>query len=218
MVQLPRNVRLAIDARADAVPFSGPQTRRRQPLRRPIAKGAPTRLKSDLDITAYLGHPHARHYAAARAALAELPNLPIATVLDIAPAVDPPALAARDRFATARDITLVERDPSLADAAREWLPEARVHAADIATLRDLPAHDLVIARMRVAAARRAWLDRRLARRARRSRGAESDPARFTEARRVSGDHEIVRGQSRGGWRYRLRGRALREPLAGGVGE
>jgi ribosomal protein RSM22 (predicted rRNA methylase) len=42
-------------------------------------------------------------------------------------------------------VTLIERDPSLVDAAREWLPDARMLAADVTTLQELPPHDLVIA-------------------------------------------------------------------------
>src|SRR5437763_929329 len=84
-------------------------------------------------------------YAAACAALAELPDLPIASVLDIGAGTGAASLAARDRFPTIAEITMIERDPALSEVARAWLPTAHATAAELSCVRELRPHDLVIA-------------------------------------------------------------------------
>jgi hypothetical protein len=150
-VQLP-HVRRSIEARADAVGFAALK-RAATALSDAYREGKPTRLKSDDHVAAYLVTRMPATYAAARAALDELPDLPIAGILDIGAGSGAASLAASQRFAGARDVTLIERDPSLAGAAREWLPEARILAADLTSMREFPPHDLVIAATRSAKSR-----------------------------------------------------------------
>jgi ribosomal protein RSM22 (predicted rRNA methylase) len=143
-VQLPRNVRFAIETRADAVGFPALK-RAASALSEAYREGKPPRMLTDDRVAAYLVTRMPATYAAARSALDEIPALAISSILDIGAGSGAASLAARERFAGAPDITLIERDPSLAEAAQEWLPEARVLAADVTTLRELPPHDLVIA-------------------------------------------------------------------------
>ena len=81
-------------------------------------------------------------YAAAYAVLRENACRigPIGSILGAGAAT----LAARAHFPDAA-LTLVERDPAFSSAARQWLPDATPIAADIARLKGLPPHDLVIA-------------------------------------------------------------------------
>jgi ribosomal protein RSM22 (predicted rRNA methylase) len=143
-VQLPAQVRRAIEARADEVGFPALK-RAAAALSDAYREGKPLRISSDDHVAAYLVTRMPATYAAARAALDELPPMEVNSILDIGAGTGAAALAARERFPGAREITLIERDPSLADAAREWLSEARVLTADVAALRELPPHDLVIA-------------------------------------------------------------------------
>jgi len=137
-------VRRAIETRAGAIGFTALK-RAATGLSDAYREGKPTRLKSDDDVAAYLVTRMPATYAAARAALDELPDLPITSVLDVGAGSGAASLAARERFAEAREFTLIERDPSLAETAREWLPDARILATDLTNLRELPPHDLVIA-------------------------------------------------------------------------
>src|SRR4051794_38526855 len=123
-VQLPPHVRRSIEARADAIGFTALK-RAATALSDAYREGKPTRLKSDDHVAAYLITRMPATYAAARAALDELPDLPIATILDAGAGSGAASLAALDRFPDVREFTLIERDPSLAGTAREWLPEAR---------------------------------------------------------------------------------------------
>jgi ribosomal protein RSM22 (predicted rRNA methylase) len=143
-VQLPIHVRRIIDLRAEAAGFPALK-RAATALSDAYREGKPTRLTSDDQVTAYLLTRMPATYAASRAALAELPDLPIRSVLDIGAGPGAAALAARDRFPEATEFTLIERDPSLADAAREFLPDAEILAADVTNVREFAAHDLVIA-------------------------------------------------------------------------
>ena len=143
-MQLPVTVRSIIEARAEGAGFPALK-RASAALSDAYREGRPTRIAGDDHVTAYLVTRMPATYAAARAALEELPGLSPRSVLDIGAGSGAAALAARDRFPAAATFTLVERDPSLADAAREFLPEANVLASDASALRDLPAHDLVIA-------------------------------------------------------------------------
>lgn len=141
---MPPVVRRLIEVRAEAAGFPALK-RAAAALSERYREGKPTRLTSDDQLTAYLVTRMPATYAAARAALDELPDLAVSSVLDIGAGSGAASLAARERFGSAREFTLVERDPSLADAAEEFLPGARVLPADVTTLGDLPPHDLVIA-------------------------------------------------------------------------
>jgi ribosomal protein RSM22 (predicted rRNA methylase) len=102
-------------------------------------------MLTDDHVTAYLVTRMPATYAAARAVLAELPDWPVRSVLDIGAGSGAASLAARDRFPEASEFTLIERDPSLADAARGFLPGAKIVVSDLSTVRELPVCDLVIA-------------------------------------------------------------------------
>jgi ribosomal protein RSM22 (predicted rRNA methylase) len=143
-VQLPPPVRRAIEERAEAVGFSALK-RAAATLSDAYRAGRPTRIVSEDEVAAYLVTRLPATYAAARAALDEIPPIRIASILDVGAGPGAAALAARDQFPAASEITLIERDPSLADAARDCLPEARVMTADAAIIREFPPHDLVIA-------------------------------------------------------------------------
>jgi ribosomal protein RSM22 (predicted rRNA methylase) len=141
---MPPLVRRLIDVRAEAAGFPALK-RAASLLSERYREGKPTRLTSDEQVTAYLATRMPATYAAARAALGELPDLTVSSVLDIGAGSGAASLAVREHFESAREFTLIERDPSMADAATEFLPGARIVAADLTTLGDLPAHDLVIA-------------------------------------------------------------------------
>ncbi len=83
-------------------------------------------------------------HAAAMAALRELREFPIASVLDIGAGTGAASLAARQWFPNAA-VTMVERDAALADAARSWLPDAAIMTEDVRKMTALPPHDLLVA-------------------------------------------------------------------------
>jgi ribosomal protein RSM22 (predicted rRNA methylase) len=85
-------------------------------------------------------------YAAAHTVLREVSARigAVESILDAGAGTGAASLAARDYFPDA-SITLVERDPSFAAAARQWLPDATLLANDIARIDTLPPHDLVMA-------------------------------------------------------------------------
>ena len=82
-------------------------------------------------------------YAAARRALAEIPAH-VASILDAGAGPGAAALAARELFPEA-SLTLLERNPDLAEASRDFLPGAAILPADLTKLSSFPPHDLVIA-------------------------------------------------------------------------
>jgi ribosomal protein RSM22 (predicted rRNA methylase) len=141
---MPVQVRRLIDVRAEAAGFPALK-RAASLLSERYREGKPTRLTSDDQVTAYLVTRMPATYAAARAAFDELPNLNVGSVLDIGAGSGAASLAVRERFESARDFTLIERDPTLASAAEEFLAGARIVSADVTTLGDLTAHDLVVA-------------------------------------------------------------------------
>jgi ribosomal protein RSM22 (predicted rRNA methylase) len=98
---------------------------------------------------AYLATRMPATFAAAHAVLRELRERlgarPISSVLDIGAGAGAASLAACECFPEARTITMVERDPALAAAAHQWLPEAAVMLEDVARIKTLPPHDLVMA-------------------------------------------------------------------------
>ncbi len=98
-----------------------------------------------VEVTAYLVTRMPATYAAAYAALGQLPEgLKIGTILDAGSGAGAACLAARNFFPGAA-ITMMERDPAMAEAAREFLPDAALVMQDIARVPAFPPHDLVIA-------------------------------------------------------------------------
>jgi len=163
---MPVSVRRQIELRADASGFPALK-RAAAALSEAYREGKPTRVTSDDQVNAYLVTRMPATYAAAHAALEQLPDLPINSVLDIGAGSGAATLAALKRFPGAREFSLIERDPSLADAAREFLPDATVLCSDATSMRDFPEHDLVIAayslgEMQAGLAARLWAAARVA--------------------------------------------------------
>ena len=163
---MPVSVRRQIELRADASGFPALK-RAAAALSEAYREGKPTRVTSDDQVNAYLVTRMPATYAAAHAALEQLPDLPITSVLDIGAGSGAATLAALERFPGAREFSLIERDPSLADAAREFLPDATVLCSDATSMRDFPEHDLVIAayslgEMQAGLAARLWAAARVA--------------------------------------------------------
>jgi ribosomal protein RSM22 (predicted rRNA methylase) len=133
-----------IEERADAVGFPALK-RAAEALSAAYREGKPARLSSEDAIAAYLVTRMPATYAAAVAVMEELEGLPITSVLDIGAGTGAASLAALRMFADASPVTLVERDPSLADVARQFLPAATAIHADLSRMTEFPAHDLVVA-------------------------------------------------------------------------
>src|SRR5438067_10792640 len=88
------------------------------------------RLSSRERTAAYLVTRMPATYAAAHAALGEvrarLGERAIGSVLDVGAGTGAASLAARRCWGDSMRITLLERDAGFAEAARQWLPDARV--------------------------------------------------------------------------------------------
>jgi ribosomal protein RSM22 (predicted rRNA methylase) len=147
-VLLPQPVRRAIEERADAAGFAVVK-RAAAALSAGYREGQAARLTSAERTVGYLVTRMPATYAAAHAVLCELRQrlggATLASVLDIGAGTGAASLAARECFPEARAFTMVERDPGLAAAAREWLPGARLVMDDVTRMATLPRHDLVIA-------------------------------------------------------------------------
>jgi ribosomal protein RSM22 (predicted rRNA methylase) len=126
------------------------------------------RLPDAERVAAYLVTRMPATYAAAYTVLREvrqrLGTRSVSSVLDIGAGTGAASLAARAWFPDAA-ITMVERDASFAEAARQFLPDAVGHALDLP--RPLPPHDVVIAayslgEIREPIARRLWQSARVA--------------------------------------------------------
>ncbi len=142
-VQLPPEVRSAIEEQAEAVGF--------RPLQQAVAAmseayrgGRVPALPPEERVAAYLVTRMPATYAAAFSVLRQLSHLPIASVLDIGAGAGAASLPARQIFPHA-SITMIERDPAMSAAARGWLPDAALIQDDVTRLSTLPPHDLVIA-------------------------------------------------------------------------
>jgi ribosomal protein RSM22 (predicted rRNA methylase) len=140
---LPLQVRRAIEERADEVGFTALKdaaaalsTAYREGSRAP-------KLPERARVAAYLVTRMPATYAATYSALAELPALEIASVLDVGAGTGAASLAAR-QFFPAASVTMVERDAAFANASRAWLPDAEVVVGDARSVA-LPRRDLVIA-------------------------------------------------------------------------
>jgi ribosomal protein RSM22 (predicted rRNA methylase) len=144
-VQLPAAVRQYIEEQANAVGFPGLQ-RSAAALSGAYREGRAPKLSGPQRTAAYLVTRMPATYAAAHAVLREVSARvgPVGSILDAGAGTGAASLAARAWFPQS-PITLVERDPDFAAAARVWLPEATLIAEDIARVDTLPAHDLVMA-------------------------------------------------------------------------
>jgi ribosomal protein RSM22 (predicted rRNA methylase) len=147
-VQLPDHVRRMIEERAEAVGF--PALRRAaSAMSQAYREDRAVRLPDEERAAAYLVTRMPATFAAAHAVLRELRERlgtrPISSMLDIGAGTGAASLAARQCFPEVQTITMVERDSALAGAALQWLPEAAVILEDVARIKTLPPHDLVLA-------------------------------------------------------------------------
>ena len=186
-MQLPVSVKRRIEEQADALGFPALKARRR-PLSDAYREGRAARLGAAERTAAYLVTRMPATYAAAHAVLREVGARmgAIGSILDAGAGTGAASLAARAHFPDAA-ITLVERDPAFAAAARQWLPDATLIAADIARLVRSPAarsgdRRLLPGRVRRAAGRAALAGR--------ARGPGLDRARNAARLRA---HPKVRG-------------------------
>jgi ribosomal protein RSM22 (predicted rRNA methylase) len=146
-MQLPPHVRASIEQRAEEVglaalkPAAAALSDAYRAGAPPLLVGSPER------VAAYLVARMPATYAAARAVLRETHRLlgdrEIATVLDVGAGGGAASLAALEEYPEAA-ITLVDRDRRLLDAAREWLPRARLFGEDVTRPLTIETHDLVL--------------------------------------------------------------------------
>jgi ribosomal protein RSM22 (predicted rRNA methylase) len=152
-MQLPRHVSEAIEElaeRAQRAGGAGFASLKRAAAEMSDAYRAgtpPPRIAAAERTAAYLVTRMPATYAAARAVLHETHRLlggrEISSVLDIGAGSGAASLAALEEYPAAA-VTLVDRDPALLEAAREWLPQARAVAEDVTRTLTLEPHDLVI--------------------------------------------------------------------------
>lgn len=160
-MQLPANVQRIIGEYAEAAGF--PALKRAAAAQSEAYRaGHPLPLANGESVAAYLVTRMPATYAAANAVLREVRARigPVGSVLDAGAGTGAAALAAREHFPEAA-ITMIERQPAPAEAARDWLPGATVLAGDVGHMGTLPPHDLVIAcyslgECGAAAAERLW--------------------------------------------------------------
>ncbi|HEX3742330.1 MAG TPA: small ribosomal subunit Rsm22 family protein [Bryobacteraceae bacterium] len=141
-MQLPAAIRQQIEERVSPLGFPALQ-KAAAALSGAYREGRTARLSPEERTAAYLVTRMPATYAAARAVLRHV-TLPIATILDVGAGTGAASLAARDCFPDV-SLTLLEQDAAFAAAARQFLPDANLIAADVARLDPLPPHDLVIA-------------------------------------------------------------------------
>jgi ribosomal protein RSM22 (predicted rRNA methylase) len=142
-VQLPAAVRRAIEERAESVGFARLKSAATA-MSAAYREGRTVKLADDERVAAYLVTRMPATYAAAYRVLQEVRERAgdVASVLDLGAGTGAASLAARQLFPNA-SITMVERDRALANAAREWLPEAEILVRDLRG--PLPAAELTIA-------------------------------------------------------------------------
>ena len=169
---MPPHIREIIEDRAGRVGFPALK-RAAAELADAYRSGQPAgidRIPSAERTAAYLATRMPATYAAACAVLAEVRRLleirAIESVLDVGAGTGAASLAAAEHFPGAA-ITMLDRDPAFAAAAREFLPEATVLAKDARHMGAVPAHDLVIAawslnEIPAPIARRLWQATRVA--------------------------------------------------------
>ncbi|MGB7761057.1 MAG: small ribosomal subunit Rsm22 family protein [Bryobacteraceae bacterium] len=143
---MPRHVREAIERRAGEVSSASLKRAAAEISDAYRAGTVPPRAAAERTL-AYLVTRMPATYAAARAVLRETHRLlgsrEISSVLDIGAGGGAASLAALEEYPAAT-VTLVDRDRALLEAAREWLPQARVIAEDVTRTPTLAPHDLVI--------------------------------------------------------------------------
>ncbi len=135
----------------------------------------PRRLPTAERVAAYLVTRMPATYAAAQAAWAQLGERGggrgAGTLLDAGAGAGAATLAALDIFPHLQKLTLLEPDPDLAEAGREWLPQAFWVPRDLCRPEPLPERDLVVAGYvlgelapadALAAAERLWRAARMA--------------------------------------------------------
>src|SRR5262249_34713776 len=141
----PDRVRRLIDERAEATGFAALK-RAAAEISDAYREGRPARMGTADRVAAYLVTRMPATYAAAYMVTGELSERigAVSSVLDCGAGTGAASLAAREFFPDA-SITMVERDPAMWDAVREWLPDARLLSGDVTQMLALPQHDLVIA-------------------------------------------------------------------------
>jgi len=164
-VQLPEAVKRRIEERAETVGFAALE-RAAAAMSQAYREGRGARLADEERTAAYLVTRMPATYAAARMVMEELRGLGVESVLDAGAGTGAASLAARAEFPAAA-VTMIERDPALAEAARDWLPDAKVTVADLAGIETLPQADLAIAayavgEMRKSVWRKLWAAARVA--------------------------------------------------------
>jgi len=144
-VQLPDRVRRIVDERANAVGFAALK-QAAGALSSEYREGHAARIGTAARTAAYLVTRMPATYAAAHMVLREVRDRvgAISSVLDVGAGTGAASLAVSELWPQA-SITMIERDRAMSEAARDWLPEARVVAGDATQILSLPPHDLVIA-------------------------------------------------------------------------
>jgi ribosomal protein RSM22 (predicted rRNA methylase) len=146
-MQLPANVREAIERRAGEVGYATLERAAAAMSDAYRAGPAPPRIAAAESTAAYLVTRMPATYAAARAVLRETHRLlgdrAISSVLDVGAGGGAASLAAVEEYPAAA-VTLVDRDAGLLEAAREWLPQARVMMDDATHATNKEQHDLVM--------------------------------------------------------------------------
>ena len=146
-MQLPEEVRIAVEERAGAVNFASLK-RAAQALSNSYREGcasAVTSLPEAERVAAYLATRMPATYAAAHSVLREIQELPIASLLDIGAGPGAAALAAQHWFPQLDRITLIERDAAFADVAQELLPGSEIRRENFLRVPEFPIRDLVVA-------------------------------------------------------------------------
>jgi ribosomal protein RSM22 (predicted rRNA methylase) len=147
-VQLPQHVRRAIEECAGTIGFAALK-RAARAMSDAYRDGRTARLSATERTAAYLVTRMPATYAAAHAVLSEvrarLGETAIEGVLDVGAGTGAASLAAREIWGQATRVTMMERDGAFTEAARQWLPDARVLADDLMHVESLPPHDLVMA-------------------------------------------------------------------------
>lgn len=144
-MQLPNAVRRAIEERADVVGFPALK-RAAVALSAEYREGYAARVGTPDRLASYLVTRMPATYSAAYFVLEELRGRlgAVAGILDVGAGSGAASLAASQLFPEA-SITMIERDPAMSGAARDWLPDAHIVTADATQMLALPPHDLVIA-------------------------------------------------------------------------
>jgi len=146
-MQLPPHVREIVERRTAEVGAASVKRAAAEMSDAYRAGSTPPRIATAERTAAYLVTRMPATYAAARAVLRETHRLlggrEIASVLDIGAGSGAASLAALEEYPAAT-VTLVDRDRASLEAAREWLPRARVFAEDVTRALTLEPHDLAI--------------------------------------------------------------------------